>query len=221
MTDLWSYKSEMTFEQLNEFYKNRDRNIAVILTMYHWSENLMTKEDLIDQRMWACDNSNDWNIIRYKGLHLYALECIVRNPLFRMEHWLSAEHHTIDDPTSKRIIGKRPVDCVIHTPHKWSDEPQLREILFLNAKKSIISVKHLGTCEKGESLVPTKGNPWCIADLETINGKRIEEERDLLANAIAELGVGIGLIRPDALLTGPHLLQICQDIKNIQNQTGA
>lgn len=191
MADLWDYKSEMTFEQLNEFYKNRDRGIAVIVTMYHWSENLMSKEELIDQRIWACDNSNDWNMIRYKGLHLYAFECIIRNPLFRMGQWLSAEHHSIDDPTSKRMIGKRPVDCIIHTPHEWSDEPQLREILFMNARESIITVKHLGTCEKKPS-VATKDNPWCIADLETVNGKRIEEERDLLAAAIAEMGVDIG-----------------------------
>ena len=39
-----------------------------------------------------------------------------------------------------------------------------------------------------------------------------KHQRGLLAEAIAQMGIKIGLIRADAHLEGPHLLMICEDI---------
>ncbi len=57
--------------------------------------------------------------------------------------------------------------------------------------------------------------PIHVWELEQEDLKTIKHERDLLAQAIAKLGIDIGLISPTAVLTGPHLLQICEDIVEI------
>lgn len=42
-----------------------------------------------------------------------------------------------------------------------------------------------------------------------------EHERDMLANAIADAAIKAGIIRPDASLTGPMLMMLCDDMAEI------
>jgi len=51
-----------------------------------------------------------------------------------------------------------------------------------------------------------------IHDMEQNDPERITLERDLLAQAIAKMGIKMGFINTDAVLTGPHLLMLCEDI---------
>jgi hypothetical protein len=60
-----------------------------------------------------------------------------------------------------------------------------------------------------------------IFDLEQTDPVRIKRERDMLAQAIVEMGIGIKLTSPEAVLTGPHLLQICQDVVESQPKVSA
>lgn len=54
-----------------------------------------------------------------------------------------------------------------------------------------------------------------VFDLELHDATRILEERDMLADAIVTMGIDLKIISPNAVLTGPHLLQICADIVSI------
>jgi hypothetical protein len=40
----------------------------------------------------------------------------------------------------------------------------------------------------------------------------LKKERDLLAQAIAEMAIRMGHISPDAVITGPTLLMYCKDV---------
>ncbi len=48
--------------------------------------------------------------------------------------------------------------------------------------------------------------------LEQNDPVRIKLERDMFAEAIAKMGVESGLLSPDAILEGPHLIMTCQDM---------
>lgn len=57
-----------------------------------------------------------------------------------------------------------------------------------------------------------------IFDLEQNNANRIRQERDMLAEAIFKMGIELGHISPDAVITGPHLLLICDDIVRLHKE---
>jgi hypothetical protein len=57
-----------------------------------------------------------------------------------------------------------------------------------------------------------------IYDIEQNDPVRIKVERDLLVEAIVKMGIDLGHISPDAVLTGAHLLMICEDVVRINNE---
>ena len=57
-----------------------------------------------------------------------------------------------------------------------------------------------------------------IYSIEQNDPVRIKLERDILAEAIVKMGIDLGLISSDALLTGAHLLMICEDVVRINTE---
>lgn len=143
------HRSELTFEEIAAFFDKKPRNVGLIVNMYHWSETIMTKADILSKPLYVCDNSYSWNSIGFDDLHLHRVECLIRNPLIKTNQWVDSEQTNLNNAISKRRIGNRPVEVVIHTPHKWSDEPELREMLILNASKNVLDIEHIDTYRKG------------------------------------------------------------------------
>ena len=53
-----------------------------------------------------------------------------------------------------------------------------------------------------------------VYDVEQEDPVRIKQERDILIQAIYEMGVRCGMIDPESVVTAPHLLMILEEINS-------
>lgn len=161
MNRMHAFRSNITFERMAQIFREMEERqvpMAMVVYLYHWSETPLTMADLTDHHIYANDNSRDWNAICHPGMHLYQLTCVIRRPLFCIEQWDSGEMIAWGSAISRRKIGQRNIDSIVVTPHRWSDEPELREIKILNAKKSVLEIIELGiTPQRSKETAKQKG----------------------------------------------------------------
>lgn len=146
---LLTLESELSFEEIIEFFQSKKfKETKLVVTLYHWvgpDDPDLTMKSLKKDVLYLCDKSWCWASSHLKGMRLYAVSVVLENPLCLPKQWDSGEFIVTDDPGSKRkLAAQREIDCVIVTPHPWSDEPELRELKLLNAKKSVLAIQLLG-----------------------------------------------------------------------------
>jgi hypothetical protein len=135
-------KAKLSFEEIAAYFKDKEsrREQGVIITnFYHWSEEPLGSMRP-DKGLFVCDDSRSWNNIDYPGMYLYEVVVAIKCPLILLEQWESLEFIDHTGPIHKRKLSDagKNIDSIIATVHPWHNEQNLRQMLILNPKESVI-----------------------------------------------------------------------------------
>ncbi len=183
-------------------------NFQLITTLYAWgNEDVGLKDSESFIRL--ADNSALFSPNFVWGTYntLYEVEVCIRKPFLLLDQ-LEPQSIVLTNHRFLNTLMMQDYDSIIVTSHPVLPHIETNYIVLLDMESCYLRCTSVGTTGDVE-VTPN------LADLEQTDPAQIRRERDMLAEAIGMMGIKLGHIRPDAVLTGPHLLMICDDIVEI------
>lgn len=202
-------ESTLSISDLVNSFEN-DQEIKTVIKLYAWVSG--SNNDVYTIRnLPFSDNSLLFLPEEFskEPMSLFEVDIVIQHPLLLVDQLETKDILQGNVMSTKFILDliSKGYDSIIVTEHSIRGRNN-NFLILLNSELSVIRSKLIGTFGN-ETIEPN------ITDLEQDDATRIKQERDMLAEAIGDMGIKLGHIRPDALLTGPHLIQICRDVVEI------
>ena len=150
-SELLSYKSPVITEEIAKYFNRSGKKKSLILPLYHWADEgfpLLKKSRIRDDKsFYVCDNSFEWNQSGMKGLNLYQLDCLIKDPLLLIAQFGNYElmFNEANRQKNAERMKDREYDTIVYTPHPLNQE--CSQICLLKPKEQILNIEHLGVME--------------------------------------------------------------------------